>query len=112
MRQNRATAREPCERLCRARHPAIRKSVRVIRFLITYDTPADPEAFDRHYHEMHAPLARRLPGVLDYTVVKTLGRSVAPRTTRWSPGPTGKRRGRHSLRRRDRRRQPTWPAST
>jgi uncharacterized protein (TIGR02118 family) len=27
----------------------------VIRFLITYDTPADPEAFDRHYQEVHMP---------------------------------------------------------
>ena len=48
----------------------------MIRFLITYDTPADPEAFDRHYQEVHMPLARQLPGLLDYTVVR------APRTVR------------------------------
>jgi uncharacterized protein (TIGR02118 family) len=48
----------------------------VIRFLITYDTPADPEAFDRHYQEVHMPLARQLSGLVDYTVVH------APRTVR------------------------------
>jgi uncharacterized protein (TIGR02118 family) len=32
------------------------------RFLALYDAPADPEVFDRHYHEIHIPLIRRLPG--------------------------------------------------
>jgi uncharacterized protein (TIGR02118 family) len=44
------------------------------RFLALYDTPADPEAFDRHYHEVHIPLAHRLPGLRRYTV----GRDVVP----------------------------------
>jgi uncharacterized protein (TIGR02118 family) len=42
----------------------------VIRFLITYDTPTNPEAFDRHYRQVHMPLTRQLPDLLDYTVVK------------------------------------------
>jgi uncharacterized protein (TIGR02118 family) len=38
------------------------------RFLALYDTPADPEAFDRHYSEIHIPLIRRLPGLRRYSV--------------------------------------------
>ena len=38
------------------------------RFLALYDTPADPEAFDRHYREVHIPLGSRLPGLRRYTV--------------------------------------------
>jgi uncharacterized protein (TIGR02118 family) len=38
------------------------------RFLACYDTPADPEAFDRHYHEVHIPIALQLPGLRRYTV--------------------------------------------
>ena len=33
----------------------------MVRFLVLYDTPADPEAFDRHYREIHIPLAKQLP---------------------------------------------------
>ena len=38
------------------------------RFLAVYETPADPEAFDRYYDEVHVPLGRRLPGLRRYTV--------------------------------------------
>jgi len=44
-----------------------------VRFLALYETPADPEAFDRHYREVHIPLGRRLPGLRRYAV----GRDVA-----------------------------------
>ncbi len=37
-------------------------------FLALYETPADPEAFDRHYREIHIPLGRRLPGLRRYAV--------------------------------------------
>jgi uncharacterized protein (TIGR02118 family) len=43
------------------------------RFLAVYEAPADPEAFDRHYREVHIPLIRHLPGLRRYTV----GRDVA-----------------------------------
>lgn len=33
-----------------------------------YDHPADPAAFDRHYDEVHAPLAAKVPGLRRYTV--------------------------------------------
>ncbi|MFP1624713.1 EthD family reductase [Streptomyces sp. 5K101] len=38
------------------------------RFIALYETPADPAAFDRHYHDVHIPLARRLPGLRRYTL--------------------------------------------
>jgi len=38
------------------------------RFLVLYETPADPAAFARHYREVHLPLARKLPGLRRYTV--------------------------------------------
>jgi uncharacterized protein (TIGR02118 family) len=38
------------------------------RFLALYETPADPEAFDRHYREVHIPLGRRLPGLRRYVI--------------------------------------------
>jgi uncharacterized protein (TIGR02118 family) len=38
------------------------------RFLACYDTPADPGAFDRHYREVHIPIARQLPRLRRYTV--------------------------------------------
>lgn len=38
------------------------------RMLVIYRTPADPAAFDRHYMNVHVPLAKRLPGLLRYEV--------------------------------------------
>lgn len=38
------------------------------RMLVVYKTPKDPQAFDRHYHEVHLPLANRLPGLRRYEV--------------------------------------------
>jgi uncharacterized protein (TIGR02118 family) len=37
-------------------------------FLALYDSAADPEAFDRHYREIHIPLGSRLPRLRRYTV--------------------------------------------
>ena len=34
-----------------------------VRLLVGYEMPADPEAFDRHYDQVHIPLGRRLPGL-------------------------------------------------
>ena len=33
-----------------------------------YAHPQDPAAFDRHYREVHAPLATKVPGLKGYTV--------------------------------------------
>ncbi|HEY1519406.1 MAG TPA: EthD family reductase [Solirubrobacteraceae bacterium] len=40
----------------------------MVRFLAVYDKPDDPEAFDRHYREVHIPLAKQLPGLRRYTI--------------------------------------------
>ena len=37
------------------------------RFLALYETPPDPGAFDRHYHQAHIPLIRCLPGLRRWT---------------------------------------------
>lgn len=34
--------------------------------MVMYRTPKDPQAFDRHYSEVHVPMARQLPGLLSY----------------------------------------------
>jgi uncharacterized protein (TIGR02118 family) len=46
----------------------------MVRFLVLYDTPEDPAAFDKHYNEIHLPLAKQVPGLLRYTV----SRNIAP----------------------------------
>jgi uncharacterized protein (TIGR02118 family) len=43
-----------------------------VRFLALYETPPDPEAFDRHYRQTHIPLIRALPGLRRCT----LGRDI------------------------------------
>jgi uncharacterized protein (TIGR02118 family) len=35
---------------------------------VLYNHPEDPAAFDKHYREVHAPLAAKTPGVKSYTV--------------------------------------------
>jgi uncharacterized protein (TIGR02118 family) len=38
------------------------------RFLALYEAPADPEAFDQHYRQVHIPLVRQLPALRRYTL--------------------------------------------
>lgn len=38
------------------------------KMLVIYKTPADPAAFDRHYFDVHIPLAKKLPGLRRYDV--------------------------------------------
>ena len=33
-----------------------------------YNQPEDPEAFDKHYDTVHAPLAKKFPGLQRYTI--------------------------------------------
>lgn len=35
---------------------------------VLYNHPENPEAFDRHYREVHAPLAAKAPGLKSYTM--------------------------------------------
>lgn len=46
----------------------------MVRFMALYEMPEDPQAFDKHYKEIHIPLARQLPGLVGYTV----SRNIAP----------------------------------
>jgi uncharacterized protein (TIGR02118 family) len=38
------------------------------RMVVIYRSPADPRAFDRHYFDVHVPLAKKLPGLRKYEV--------------------------------------------
>lgn len=38
------------------------------RMLVIYRTPKDPMAFDKHYFDIHLPLAKQLPGLRKYEV--------------------------------------------
>lgn len=38
------------------------------KMLVIYKTPADPAAFDRHYFDIHVPLAKQLPGLQRYEI--------------------------------------------
>src|SRR3954453_7531919 len=40
----------------------------MVRFIAVYPTPTDIEGFERHYFDVHVPLAKRLPGLRKYTV--------------------------------------------
>jgi uncharacterized protein (TIGR02118 family) len=42
----------------------------MIQLTALYAHPQDPDAFDRYYQEVHAPLARQLPGLKGYTAHK------------------------------------------
>lgn len=37
------------------------------RLLVTYGRPTDPDAFDAHYRDVHAGLARAIPGLVAFT---------------------------------------------
>src|SRR5438046_1193046 len=36
--------------------------------LVLYNTPTDSVAFDRYYHEIHIPIAKRIPGLRSYCI--------------------------------------------
>ena len=38
------------------------------RMVVIYPTPDNVEAFDRHYFEIHVPLAKKIPGLRKYEV--------------------------------------------
>jgi uncharacterized protein (TIGR02118 family) len=45
----------------------------VVRFIVIWhDTPTDAEAFDRHYREVHIPLANKMPGLRRYSLSRNL----------------------------------------
>jgi uncharacterized protein (TIGR02118 family) len=44
----------------------------MVRLMVLYNPPEDPEAFDKHYNEIHIPLVKQWPGLLRYTVSRSL----------------------------------------
>jgi uncharacterized protein (TIGR02118 family) len=38
------------------------------RMVVIYRTPKDVEAFNRHYFDVHIPLAKKLPGLRKYEI--------------------------------------------
>jgi uncharacterized protein (TIGR02118 family) len=38
------------------------------RMIVIYRAPKDKKAFDRHYFEVHIPMAKGLPGLMKYEV--------------------------------------------
>jgi uncharacterized protein (TIGR02118 family) len=43
-----------------------------VKITITFGPPADPNAFERHYVETHAPLVQALPGLRAYEYGRAL----------------------------------------
>lgn len=35
----------------------------MVKLVVLYKKPADVEAFEKHYREIHAPLAKKMPGL-------------------------------------------------
>jgi uncharacterized protein (TIGR02118 family) len=40
------------------------------QLVVMYKTPKDAAAFDKHYYEIHVPLAKKLPGLRKYELSK------------------------------------------
>ena len=57
----------------------------MVRFLVLYNKPEDPAAFDRHYREVHIPLTKNLPGLRRYTIGRyaTAIRGGEPALAQW-----------------------------
>lgn len=51
----------------------------MFQITVLYNHPDDPAAFDKHYDKVHAPLAKKIPGVQRYTISRPV------------PGPDGQR---------------------
>ena len=48
----------------------------MVRMLVLYNRPEDLAAFDKHYNEIHIPLAKQMPGLLRYTVSRNLSKGA------------------------------------
>jgi uncharacterized protein (TIGR02118 family) len=48
----------------------------MIQLTVLYGHPQDPAAFDRHYHDVHTPLAKQIPGLEGFLSTKPT--SLAP----------------------------------
>jgi uncharacterized protein (TIGR02118 family) len=48
------------------------------RLIALYSVPEDPDAFDAHYRDVHAPIIARYPGLRSVTLTKPLGVAGRP----------------------------------
>jgi uncharacterized protein (TIGR02118 family) len=50
------------------------------RLLVQYGQPTDATVFDQHYRDVHIPLARKIPGLVRFTIAhaNTLSAEAAP----------------------------------
>lgn len=48
------------------------------RLIALYDVPDDPEAFDAHYRDVHAPIVSRYPGLRDVRLTRPTGVAGRP----------------------------------
>lgn len=40
----------------------------MVKFIVLWNTPEDPVAFERHYRDVHIPLVKQMPGLRRYTI--------------------------------------------
>jgi uncharacterized protein (TIGR02118 family) len=40
----------------------------MVKMTVIYKTPKDKEFFERHYFDVHVPLAKQLPGLIKYEI--------------------------------------------
>ncbi|RME36670.1 MAG: EthD family reductase [Planctomycetota bacterium] len=45
----------------------------MVKLVALYKKPADMEAFERHYREIHTPLAKKIPGLMKLEVSRVFG---------------------------------------
>ncbi len=45
----------------------------MVKLIVAYGQPDDPADFDRHYADVHAPLAEKIPGLRRFEWGKVLG---------------------------------------
>lgn len=45
----------------------------MVKLVALYKKPADTAAFDKHYNEIHAPLAKKMPGLQEFEVTRMFG---------------------------------------
>ncbi|MBO8172401.1 MAG: EthD family reductase [Bacillaceae bacterium] len=45
----------------------------MVKLIALYKHPEDKEAFDRHYEEVHTPLAEKMPGLEKLEVTRIVG---------------------------------------
>ncbi len=48
----------------------------MVKLIALYRRPADPEAFDKHYFDIHIPLIRKSPGLRKLDITRVTGAPI------------------------------------